>query len=324
MHGELLTELLDQKAGDRFLPLFAWLPRMWTAATIIVFALLFRLQRANVALPALIATSSLWLAIVLWTRAIPSDLAALPLVPASIFLLVQAPAEWIGSQAAMRSFERRFSRYLPPTVLREIMRRRGLATFSPERRKISVLFIDIEGYTRLAEQMSPERLAAMTEVIFTSLTHCVYDTEGTLDKYMGDALMAFWGAPLEQQDHADRALDCARAMLRELDVLNASAALPVEARPIRVRIGTNSGSAVVGELGSTSRRSYTAIGDAVNVASRLQEYAKVAETDLLIGQETARLTVRHPVRAFAHATLRGRVAPELLYVLDDGRADAVR
>jgi adenylate cyclase len=91
-----------------------------------------------------------------------------------------------------------------------------------------------------------------------------------------------------------------------------------------VRIGVNSGSAVVGELGSTSRQSYTAIGDAINVASRLQEYAKVADTCLLIGQETARLTSRHKLRTFSDVTLRGRVTPESLYVLADGETDAVR
>lgn len=112
-------------------------------------------------------------------------------------------------------------------------------------------------------------------------------------------------------------------MLRELDAMNRKAELLFEGRTIRVRIGVNSGSAVVGELGSTLRQSYTAIGDAINVASRLQEHAKVVATDLLIGQETARLSTRHKLQLFAQATLRGRVAPELLYVLDKREFDAV-
>ena len=322
VHAELLSYLLDCEAQGAFAASSRWLPILWTACAILVFALLFRLQRAPIALLALIATTSLWLALVLSTRVAAADLAALPLVPAAVYMLIQAPIEWISSQAAIRSFERRFGRYLPPTVLREIVRRHGLTAFKPERRLISVLFVDIEGYTRLAEQMLPERLVAMTEVILTRLTHCVYDTVGTLDKYIGDSLMAFWGAPLEQADHADRALDCARAMLRELDVLNRAENPLMDGKLIRVRIGVNSGSAVVGELGSTSRQSYTAIGDAINVASRLQDHAKVVETDLLVGQETARLVTRHALRAFGHATLRGRVAPELLYVLDEVESDA--
>jgi len=323
VHAELLTDILDAQAKQGYTRPTAWLPILWTGASIIAFALLLRLQRASVALPALIAATGLWLALALSTHLVPVDMTALPLVTALIFLLLQAPLEWISSQAEIRMFERRFSRYLPPTVLREIIRHHGLTAFKPERRQITVLFVDIEDYTRLAEQMPPERLVAMTEVILTRLTRCVYDTVGTLDKYMGDALMAFWGAPLEQQDHADRALDCARAMLHELADLNRNAETLFDGRTIRVRIGINSGSAVVGELGSTSRQSYTAIGDAINVASRLQEYAKIVKTDLLIGQEAARLAIHHKLRAFGYVTLRGRVAPELLYVLDESETDAV-
>ena len=324
VHAELLSDLLGDTAHHGFMPRLASLPILWTAVSILVFAALFRSQRASITLPVLIAATVVWLGLAVSMRAVPADLVALPLIPAAIFLLVQAPVEWISSQSAIRSFERRFSRYLPPTVLREIIRDRGLTAFKPERRQISVLFVDIEGYTRLAERMPPEQLAAATEVILTRLTRCVYDTAGTLDKYMGDALMAFWGAPLEQQDHADRALESASAMLREIDALNHDSELRSSTGPIHVRIGVNSGSAVVGELGSTSRQSYTAIGDTINVASRLQEYAKVADTYLLIGQETARLTSRHKLRAFSDVTLRGRVTPESLYVLDDGETDAVR
>jgi adenylate cyclase len=238
-------------------------------------------------------------------------------VPAAAFILVQAPVEWISSQATIHSFEQRFSRYLPPTVLREIVRRHGLAAFKPERRRISVLFVDIEGYTRLAEQMTPEELVAMTELVLTRLTRCVHETQGTLDKYIGDAIMAFWGAPLEQADHADRAIDCALAMLKELEVLNSAREPLLIDQMVRARIGINTGSAVVGELGSTTRQSYTAIGDAINVAARLQDYAKVAGTYLLVGEETARAVTRHNLHPYAQATLRGRVAPEMLYVLSE-------
>ncbi|WP_245254460.1 CHASE2 domain-containing protein [Paraburkholderia sp. LEh10] len=319
VHAEILTWLLDAQARGAFAAASALLPLAWTAVTIVLFALLFRRSRAPAALLALVATTAAWLAIGITTPLVAADLIALPLVPAVAFIVIQAPVEWISSQATIRSFEQRFSRYLPPTVLREIVRRHGLTAFKPERRRISVLFVDIEGYTRLAEQMTPEQLVAMTELVLTRLTRCVHDTQGTLDKYIGDAIMAFWGAPLEQHDHADRAMDCAVAMLKELEALNDADDPLLIDQMVRARIGINTGSAVVGELGSTTRQSYTAIGDAINVASRLQDYAKIAGTDLLVGEETAKAVTRHKLHPYAQTTLRGRVAPEMLYVLGEHR-----
>jgi adenylate cyclase len=318
VHAELLSALLDLQSGPSAAALaFArWLPLAWAIVSLALLSGLSRHRRAALTLPVAAATTSLWLAVLLWLRALPADQIALPLVPAFLFVFVQSPLEWIASVVAMRAFERRFSQYLPQSVLRHIMRRADQDALKPQRRQITVLFADIEGYTMLAEQMPPEQLVAMTEIVLTRLTQCVYETEGTLDKYMGDALMAFWGAPLEQPDHARRALDCAQAMLRELAAINREAAALPHGRALRVRIGVNSGSAMVGELGSTSRQSYTVIGDAVNVAARLQEYARTAKTDLLVGQETARLAADYELRMLSEVTLRGREAPERLYVLN--------
>ncbi|CAG9261050.1 CHASE2 domain-containing protein [Paraburkholderia unamae] len=328
VHAELLDALLDLTDAAptaSHLAFARWLPLAWAVVTLALLAGLSRLRRAALTLPVAAATTALWLAALLWLRELPADQIALPLVPAFVFVFVQAPLEWIASLVAMRAFERRFSQYLPQSVLRHIMRRADQNALKPQRRQITVLFADIEGYTMLAEQMPPEQLVAMTEVVLTRLTQCVYDTEGTLDKYMGDALMAFWGAPLEQPDHARRALDCAQAMLREVAAINREATALPHGRALRVRIGVNSGSAMTGELGSTSRQSYTVIGDAVNVAARLQEYARTAKTDLLVGQETARLAAGYPLKMVSEVTLRGREAPERLFVLDEAEAmlDAV-
>lgn len=328
VHAELLDALLDLQSDPSPSPRrFArWLPLAWSVVSLALLAWLSRQRRAALTLPVAASTTALWLVALLWLRELPADQIALPLVPAVVFVFVQAPLEWIASLVAMRAFERRFSQYLPQSVLRHIMRRADQDALKPQRREITVLFADIEGYTMLAEQMPPEQLVAMTEIVLTRLTQCVYDTEGTLDKYMGDALMAFWGAPLDQPDHARRALDCAQAILREVAAINREAAALPLGRTLRVRIGVNSGSAMAGELGSASRQSYTVIGDAVNVAARLQEYARSASTDLLVGQETARLASGYPLRMVSEVTLRGRGAPERLFVLDEPEAmlDALR
>ena len=327
VHAELLDALLDLQYGPSRLALaFAqWLPLAWAIVSLALLTWLSHRRRAALTIPVAAATTALWLVALLWLRTLPADQLALPLVPAFVFAFVQAPLEWIASLVAMRAFERRFSQYLPESVLRHIMRSADHEALKPQRRQITVLFADIEGYTMLAEQMPPEQLVAMTEVVLTRLTQCVYDTEGTLDKYMGDALMAFWGAPLPQPDHARRALDCAQAMLREVAAINREAAALPHGRALRVRIGVNSGSAMVGELGSASRQSYTVIGDAVNVAARLQEYARTASTDLLVGQETARLAAGSPLRMICEVTLRGRGAPERLFAFEEPEAtfDAV-
>jgi adenylate cyclase len=321
VHAELLDALLDPQSGTSSLHRFArWLPLAWALVALVLLTWLSRQRRAALTLPVAAATTALWLATLLWLRELPADQIALPFVPVIVFVFVQAPLEWTASLVAVRRFERRFSQYLPQAVLRHIMRRADQSALEPQRRQITVMFADIEGYTMLAEQMPPEQLVAMTEVVLTRLTQCVYDTEGTLDKYMGDALMAFWGAPLEQPDHARRALDCAQAMLREVAAINREATVLPHGRALRVRIGVNSGSAMAGELGSASRQSYTVIGDAVNVAARLQEYARTAKTDLLVGHETAHLACGYPLRMISEVTLRGRGAPERLYVLDEPEA----
>jgi adenylate cyclase len=327
VHAELLDALLDQQSGVSSMHRFArWLPLAWALVALALLTWLSRQRRAALTLPVAAATTALWVATLLWLSELPADQIALPFVPVIVFVFVQAPLEWTASLVAVRRFERRFSQYLPQAVLRHIMRRADQSALEPQRRQITVMFADIEGYTMLAEQMPPEQLVAMTEVVLTRLTQCVYDTEGTLDKYMGDALMAFWGAPLEQPDHARRALDCAQAMLREVAAINREATVLPHGRALRVRIGVNSGSAMAGELGSASRQSYTVIGDAVNVAARLQEYARTAKTDLLVGHETAHLACGYPLRMISEVTLRGRGAPERLYVLDEPEAmlDALR
>ena len=141
-------------------------------------------------------------------------------------------------------------------------------------RLITVLFTDITGFTGLSERMAPDDVAALLNHHFSMIAACVEAEGGTIDKYLGDSVMAFWGAPERYEDSADRACRTAIAIARAAHAENAARQARGEA-PIRLRIGIHKGSVVVGNIGSPGRVNYTVVGDSVNIAERLQEIGKV-------------------------------------------------
>lgn len=161
-----------------------------------------------------------------------------------------------------------FERYFAPNVAAEIARQSPDAVPGGERRPLSILFSDIRGFTSLAEQISPEEIARLLSDYFSEMVEIIFDYGGTLDKFIGDAIMALWGAPLAHEGDPDRAVEAARAMQRSLAELNER--WTAEGRPrLEVGIGLNYGEAFAGNIGSPRRLEYTVIGDAVNIAARL-------------------------------------------------------
>lgn len=187
----------------------------------------------------------------------------------------------IQEEAAIRSD---LGRYLPEHLVERIVQREEDMALGGERREISVLFADVAGFTPLIERHAAEDVVAMLNELFTILTEIVFRHEGTVDKFMGDCVMAFWGAPNPQPDHAERALRAARDMLRFLEVSNVGWKKKFGFE-VRLCLGVNSGEAVVGNFGSESRMEYTAIGDVVNVAARLEA---VARPDQIVISEATR------------------------------------
>ncbi len=174
-------------------------------------------------------------------------------------------AEQIRREALVRS---NFERYFAPNVAAEIAQQAGTVRVGGERRPTTVLFSDIRGFTAMAESMGPDAIAQVLSEYFTDMVDVIFDFGGTLDKFMGDAIMALWGAPLAHADDADRALRAAVEMQQAVARLNHRWA--GEGRPaIRVGIGINHGEVFAGNIGSLRRLDYTVIGDAVNVAARL-------------------------------------------------------
>lgn len=316
-HAEMLDWLLAEAAAPSARLVLPWLGWAWTLATVLGLAWLSRGGNLLATYGALTGMAGLWLLVLLGLPPGAAGRAAvLPVVAALMLLLLQAPAEWALARAQARQFQRRFRRYLPPAVMEALLRERGYEAMLPMRRTLTVLFADMEGYTALAETMAPERLVKVTEIVLEALTAQIHAAGGTVDKYMGDAVMAFWNAPLDQPDHADRGLACACAILSGMPALNArlQAECPWLA-PVRICIGLHSGDAVVGEIGSPLRKSYTAIGDTVNIASRLQDLCKAVSADLLVGEGTAALALRHVLKPVGRARLRGRSRAEQIYAV---------
>jgi adenylate cyclase len=218
--------------------------------------------------------------------------------PATAFALVggvQGAVDYAAERRARRAITRAFSQYLSPVLVERLAADPSQLKLGGERRTITILFCDVRGFTTISERMKaePEKLTNLINRLLGPLSQVVLDAGGTIDKYIGDAIMAFWNAPLDDPDHAIHAVQAGLDMIRALDRLNEELAAEAIAEgrthtPLHVGVGINTGDCVVGNMGSAVRFDYSALGDAVNLASRLEGQTKVYGVSLIIGEETAR------------------------------------
>jgi adenylate cyclase len=286
--------------------------------------------RRRAYLPAAIAAAAITIWVVIAIVAFGAQSLVLPIAAPAVLALIVAAVALIAGVATegreKRQLRAAFSQYVASSVVERIIADPRLARLGGERRELTVLFSDIRGFSRLAESLAPEALAGFLSEYLTPMTELVLASEGTLDKYIGDAVMALWGAPVELLDHADRACACALAMQARLVELNASwqkLGLP----EVAIGIGINTGPMSVGNMGSKDRFDYTAIGDAVNLGSRLEALTKEYGIGILVGAETARAVGdRFVLRELDLVRVKGRdqAAPvfELLGHADDRAARA--
>jgi len=176
-----------------------------------------------------------------------------------------------------------FSRFVNPHVVKQLIERGGIEG-AGQTREVTLLFSDIRGFTTLSETRKPEEVVALLNRYFSLQVDVVFRHGGSLDKFIGDCIMALWGAPLDDPEHARHAVACALDMADTLQAFKRE--LGAEQSDFDVGIGLHSGPAVVGLIGSDKRREYTAIGDSVNLASRIEGLTKDAKRRILVSRDT--------------------------------------
>lgn len=181
-----------------------------------------------------------------------------------------------------------FGQYVPPELVDEMSERPDEFDSDGHARELSVLFADIRGFTTISESLSADELKRFLNRFFTPMTRIIFNRHGTIDKYVGDMVMAFWGAPVVDEQHAVHAIEAALAMQQEAQRLKA-AFIEAGWPEVNIGIGINSGMMSVGDMGSEYRRSYTVLGDAVNLASRIEGTTKYYGVGIAIGEHTRRL-----------------------------------
>lgn len=208
----------------------------------------------------------------------------------------------------------RLQRYFSPEVA-AVIQTSGAELEAGRQFEVTVLFSDLRGFTSAAQSIPPAEVVHLLNQVHSRLVEQVFAYGGTLDKYMGDGLMAYFGAPMPQPDHAAQAFRCAQAMLRTIDELNRDRVSRQEP-PLRLSIGLHTGLAVVGAIGATARREFTAVGDTVNVAARVEQLNRQFDTDMLVSGDTHRQLAAPPLKFLAEAPVRGRGEPVQVFTLE--------
>lgn len=318
VHASMLSALLDQQAGLAPAP---W-PAAWLAllfCLLVVIAAWTTLPRLSAAANVLLlgAASLAWLALAYAASSHDAGFSASGPLLSNLFLLaVAVPFHWQLTQQKSRQLLGTLRQYVASAVVDELLRSDLQDPLAPRQLQVTTLIADMEGYTSQVEALPVEDAARLTTDFLDCLTRPVLDRHGTLDKYTGDGLVAFWGAPLPNPEHADLALDAARDILREVARFSRQR-VKAGHPPLRVRIGIESGLAMAGDFGTAFRSIYTAVGDSVNTASRLEQAARDYPHDVIIGEGTVARSQRHRFKLLGERLLRGKEKATSLYTLED-------
>jgi len=243
-----------------------------------------------------------------------------PAVGALAIYLAQSLVIYLQTERERGRIRNAFSRYLAPAMVERLSSDPSRLRLGGEMRPMTILFCDIRGFTTISETMNAEELTGFINRFLTPMTRIIMESGGTIDKYMGDAIMAFWNAPLDDPDHRQHAAAAALAMIAELERLNRDWRSTAEAEgraftPVSIGIGLNSGECCVGNLGSDQRFDYSVLGDSVNIASRLEGQSKTYGVAVVIGEETGVGLDGAVLLELDLIRVKGKTAPLRIYAL---------
>ena len=306
VHAQALSEIL---ASKRSIPPELSTPISLIAQVVIVLAFglaLIRFEKPTYLWFLLATICLVWLGLITWQILAGSHLnQSAALWAFLIFGLFLMPFEWFSTRKKVRYVSSMLERYVSKKIFSEVMLIEDISLLKPKTAEITVLVVDMVAYAKTVSSQSLEVAAEMTRDFIAEITDPVWQCEGTIDRYTGDGLIAFWGAPIEQKSHAELALQAAALIQQRIAALNIEKLSKLERPQISIRIGIASGVAIVGDFGTKERANYTAVGNCINMASRLESKAKELNMSILVSQSTAMLVNYKDLREVQSVELRG-------------------
>ncbi|MCP5202380.1 MAG: adenylate/guanylate cyclase domain-containing protein [Gammaproteobacteria bacterium] len=248
---------------------------------------------------------------IVWSNGVVLPVASGILMVLTMFLLHMSYGYFVETRGK-RQITGLFGQYVPPELVDEMAKAPTAYSLEAESRELTVLFSDVRGFTTLSEGLSPRDLSELMNQFLTPMTAVIHRNRGTIDKYMGDAIMAFWGAPLSDADHARHAVEAGMAMLAGLEEINhafAERGWPA----VRIGVGINTGLMSVGNMGSEFRMAYTVLGDAVNLGSRLEGLTKNYGVSIICSETTVAAVPEYAYRELDRVRVKGKAQPVAIY-----------
>jgi adenylate cyclase len=246
-----------------------------------------------------------------------------PLLSSFIIYITLVFISYFREQVDRRRIRSAFGQYLSPALVEQLAQSPEKLVLGGEERTMTIMFSDVRGFTTISESFKhdPQGLTHLMNRFLTPLTNAIINEKGTIDKYMGDAIMAFWNAPIDDPDHEINACSAALEMLRQVVTLNEERELEAQEAgtrfiPINIGVGINTGQCVVGNMGSDLRFDYSVLGDSVNLASRLEGRSKSYGTAIIVGSGTAaKAQGRFATLEIDLITVKGKTEPEHIYTI---------